>query len=92
MKTWYSHKFKYSAVRYEVGLSILKGDIVWINGPFPAGLYPDINIFRENLKGALDEDERVVADDGYIGEAPGYVKCPAKTFQSNPEMFQYVRA
>ena len=73
-------------------MSILKGDIVWINGPLLACLYADINIFCEKLKGALDKDEHVVADDEYIGEPPGYVKRPAKTFQSNPEMFQYVRA
>ena len=92
MKTWYSHKFKYSAVRYEIGLCILTGCIVWINGPFPAGLYSDITIFWQNLKGALGKNERVVADDGYIGEAPEYVKCLAKTFQSNTKMFQNVRA
>jgi hypothetical protein len=26
--------------------------------------------------GWLDENERVEADDGYVGEAPAHVKCP----------------
>ena len=73
-----SHKFKgKSALRYEVALGILKGDISWLHGPFPAGAWPDINIFRHALKNHLDENERVEADDGYLGEAPGKVKCPA---------------
>ena len=66
-----------SALRYEVGLDILRGFIAWIHGPFPAGKWPDINIFRDALKHYLLINERVEADDGYIGEAPGKVKCPA---------------
>ena len=45
-KGWYSFKFKGPGVRYEVALSIQSADIVWVNGPFPAGAWPDINIFR----------------------------------------------
>ena len=43
--SWYSHKFKKPAVRYEVGISIQSGDIVWLSGPWRAGRYPDITIF-----------------------------------------------
>ena len=28
--------------RYEIGLDILAGNIVWVNGPFAAGKYPDV--------------------------------------------------
>jgi hypothetical protein len=31
-----------SALRYELGMSILGGDLVWIQGPYPAGKYNDI--------------------------------------------------
>eukprot|EP00171_Calliarthron_tuberculosum_P023512 IDg23512t1 len=51
-------------VRYEVGIS-LAGDIVWVNGPWPCGSNPDIRIFRHDMKQALMEGERVVADSGY---------------------------
>ena len=72
-----SHKYnKKSALRYEVGLCILTGDIVWINGPYEAGVWPDISIFRDSLISFLEEYERVEADDGYIGEHPAKVKCP----------------
>lgn len=81
-----SHKFKMkSGLRYEVGLSIQTGSIVWINGPFPCGRNPDISIFRASLLSHLEEGERVEADDGYIGEAPRHVKCP-KSFANPPEM------
>jgi len=75
-KKFYSHKFKKSALRYEVCLCILTGDIVWINGPYEAGLYHDISIFRDALKTELAPNERVEADDGYIGEHPQCIKCP----------------
>ena len=32
---WFSHKFHGPGLRYEVGISISSGYIVWINGPFP---------------------------------------------------------
>jgi hypothetical protein len=38
--------------------------IVWYNGPFPAGKWPDINIFRRNLKQILPPGETVEADRG----------------------------
>ena len=73
-----SHKFaKKGGLRYEVGLCILTGDIVWINGPFPCGDWNDMSIFRSSLMSHLEHGERVEADDGYIGEHPRYVKCPA---------------
>ena len=40
-------------------------------------MWPDIKIFRDSLITFLEDGERVEADDGYIGEAPDKVKCPA---------------
>jgi len=77
-KSWYSHKFHGPGLRYEVGVSILDGNIVWLNGPFPCGDWPDITIFRLSLMKFLDYGERVEADDGYIGESPKFIKCPKK--------------
>ena len=67
-KGWYSHKFKGPRLRYEVALSIQGGDIVWVNGPFPVGAWPDINIFCGWLKQKLLPGERVEADAGYRGD------------------------
>jgi hypothetical protein len=72
-----SHKFaKKGGVWYEVALCLQTGDIVWVNGPLPCGRIPDFTIFSSSLLHHLGENERVEADDGYIGEAPRYVKCP----------------
>ena len=73
---WYSHKFRGPGLRYEIGVSISKGHIVWVNGPYPCGSYPDVKIFRDGLKKELLPGEVVLADRGYSDErcvlvAPG---------------------
>ena len=88
-----SHKFnKKSGLRYEVCVSILSGDIVWINGPYECGKWPDISIFRDSLKSHLEPKERVEADDGYIGEHPQCVKCPAGFANKKQTEFMQQRA
>lgn len=62
---WYSHKFHGPGVRYKVAVSIQKGWIVWINGPYPCGSYPDIRIAREALVFELQDWEFYIADGGY---------------------------
>ena len=85
-----SHKYnKRSALRYEICLCILTGDIVWINGPCECGIWPDISIFRDCLMDELDENEMVEADDGYIGEHPFHIKCPAGF--ANPEETEFMQ-
>ena len=74
-KMWYSHKFNRPGVQYEVAISIQGGDIVWVNGPFACGSWPDIKIFRQNLKHALLPGEKVEANLGYRGE-PAKVDLP----------------
>ena len=62
---WYSHKLNGPGVRYEVGLSIARGHIVWTHGPFPAGKYPDIKIARKRYIFEVDDGEMTLADRGY---------------------------
>jgi hypothetical protein len=77
-RKFHSHKYKFgSTIRYEVAVCNLSGDLVWINGPHQPGIWNDLAIFRNALLTELDEGERVEADDGYRGESPRYVKCPA---------------
>ncbi len=71
-----SHKYAgKSALRYELGVDILMGNLVWIQGPHPAGAWPDIKIFTSCLAHFLKPYERVEADDGYRGHVDK-VKCP----------------
>ena len=58
---------------------------MWIEGPYPAGKYSDIVIFRQTLIHHLDPFECVVADDGYIGEAPRRVKAPGLRMDSSED-------
>jgi len=61
---WYSHKFHGPGLRYELAVSIA-GDIVWINGPYPAGSSPDLSIYTETLRHKLVRNEVVVGDATY---------------------------
>jgi hypothetical protein len=71
-----SHKYAgKSALRYELGMDILAGKLVWIQGPYPAGKWPDIKILNAVLSHFLEPGEQVEADDGYRGHADK-VKCP----------------
>ena len=90
-KAFYSHKFKGSGLRYEVGVCIMTGHIVWVMGPFPCGDWPDINIFRYALKHRLDPFERVEADDGYVGEDPANIKVPGSVVHDHDDRQLIVR-
>jgi hypothetical protein len=71
-----SHKYAgNSALWYKLGVDIQGGNLVWIQGPYPAGKWLDIKIFNAILANFLERYERVVADDGYCGH-PNKVKCP----------------
>ena len=71
-----SHKYAgKSALRYELGIDILAGNLVWVGGPYPAGAWPDIKIFMNELAHLLEPGERVEADNGYVGHADK-IKCP----------------
>ena len=52
-----------------MAICIQTGWIVWTNGPFPCGSFPDSKIFlQEGLKFELGENERVEVDNGYRGD------------------------
>jgi hypothetical protein len=63
---------------------------VWINGPYPASWFNDVTIFRSCLLTFLDEDERVEAENGYVGEEPMHIKCPNSFV--NPEECKYMQS
>ena len=75
-KSFFTHNFNKSGLRYEVAVCIRTGWIVWIHGPSPPGDRNDLTIFRDGLKHLLRPGERVEADDGYIAEDPQLVKAP----------------
>jgi hypothetical protein len=67
-KDWNSHKLGGAALSYELVTCIATGDIVAYNGPFPAGKWNDIKIFRNRTKWQLKEAEWALGDLGYRGD------------------------
>ena len=64
----FSQKFNGPALKYEVGVCLKTGWIVWINGPFRGGL-GDKDIFKDGGLGALlFPDEAIEVDKGYTGD------------------------
>jgi hypothetical protein len=90
-KPFNSHKFDGPGLRYEIAVCILTGWIVWVMGPFPCGDWPDVSIFRFALKHMLEENERVEADDGYLGEDPLHAKVPKSMVHGHDEKMLVVR-
>lgn len=64
-RKWYSFKHNGPGLRYEIGLNIATGQIVWAYGGKPCGEYPDLKLARELLIEMLEFNEKVVADKGY---------------------------
>jgi hypothetical protein len=59
-----SHKYaEKSADRYELGVNILMGNLVWIQGPYPAGAWSDIKIFTSCLAPFLERGEHFESED-----------------------------
>jgi DDE superfamily endonuclease len=87
--TWYSKKFNKAGLTYEIGVAIYHNNIVWINGPFPAG-ENDKKVFDkpDGLAAKLKEGQQVIGDEGYRG-------CPEKASTRNtfdaPEIKDYKR-
>ena len=75
---FYSHKFKGPGLRYEIGVCIKTGHLVWFHGPFPCGKFSDLKIYNLKLKHCLLIGERVIADQGYKGEPTVCTKLQAK--------------
>lgn len=64
-RRWFSHKFRGPGLRYEIALNIKTGDIVWANGGYPCGEYPDLKLAREAYVWLVAEGELTMADKGY---------------------------
>ena len=65
---WYSKKFNKAGLAYEVGVAIHHNQIVWVNGPFPAGQNDKKIYKKENgLMGKMPPGKKGIADDGYTG-------------------------
>lgn len=62
---WFSHKLNGAGVKYEIGVNIQTGLIVWVFGGLPCGKYSDLKLARQRYIHAVDIGERTIADDTY---------------------------
>ena len=88
---WYSHKFKGPGLRYEVAICIKTGWIVWVNGPFPAGEWPDRKIAQAGINHHLDENECYVGDGGYY-DGRQWAETPTGYNNHEQKMYAMARA
>jgi len=77
--SYYSHKYGKAGVDYELGIALSLNQLVWLNGPFPAG-QSDLCVFKK--QGGLGEllkrlEKRGIADGGYQGH-PKVLSTPNK--------------
>ncbi len=71
-----SHKYAgKSALRYELGVDIVAGNLVWIQGPYPVGNYTNIKKKIKVLRNFLEPGKRYEANEGYRSH-PHKIKCP----------------
>lgn len=89
---WYSHKFNGAGLRYEVGVCIQTGEIVWVNGPFPCGHWPDLRIARDQIIYLVDPEEKMLADGGYRDGEDGFFETPTGHNNADQTMKQLARA
>lgn len=75
---WNSHKLGGAGLAYELVTNIMTGDIVSYNGPFPAGEWSDIKIFRNQTRKHLGRGEKVLADLGYQGDEKVVTKIDSR--------------
>jgi hypothetical protein len=78
-------------LRYEIGLCIQTGWVVWRNGPYPCGAYPDLKIAREKLVHNLRHGEKYIADRGYK-DGGEYADTPTGFNNPSQRMKAIVRA
>lgn len=62
---WYSHKHNGPGLRYEIGLALHSGKIVWAHGGVPCGLYSDLKLARDQFIHMMEPGEKSIADKGY---------------------------
>ena len=71
---WYSHKFHGPGLRYELGICIRTGDIVWAYGGLPCGEWSDLRLTRDAFVLGLRPGEKAIADRVY--RDPNYFDIP----------------
>jgi hypothetical protein len=65
----FSYKHHCAGYNYEIALSLTESKLIWMSGPWPAGTYNDIKIFKEKglARKLQKHGKKGIADSGYNG-------------------------
>lgn len=67
-KRWFSPKLRCAGLRYEIGLNVETGDIVWAYGGHPCGVYSNLQLARKKYVKSVGAGEKTMAAKGYKDE------------------------
>jgi hypothetical protein len=73
---YFSHKFGKAGVNYELGISLADGHLVWMRGPFKAGLNDVIIFTKKGLKAKLRATGKMAIGDGGYSGHPYQISTP----------------
>ena len=84
---WFSKKFNKAGLTYEVAIAIFHNQVVWINGPFPAG-HNDWKVFTlpDGLRRLIPVGKLAIGDNGYKYDA---LKISTYNQFDSDEVFQF---
>ena len=72
----YSHKFAKAGLNYELGISLWSNRLIWMNGPYVAGMNDKSVLLEKGLRAKLlDSKIKAIGDSGYTGNHD-VVSCP----------------
>jgi hypothetical protein len=81
-RKWYSHKINGPGLRYEIGMCISTGHIVWAHGGLPCGEWPDLRLSRDALIYFMSSTEKALADKGYRDKNYFVYSCNESEFRA----------
>ena len=78
-REYYSHKYNKAGINYELGISISTQQLIWMNGPFKAGMNDKFVFTEKGLESKLLEiGKKAIGDGGYGGHQEA-ISAPNRT-------------
>jgi DDE superfamily endonuclease len=67
---WYSHKFNGPGLTYELVIHVHTQKLLWVNGPYEAGM-SDLQVARQpdGILAKIPDGRKIIADKAYRGES-----------------------
>lgn len=76
----------HAGLRYEIGICLQTGWLVWVEGPYPPGRWSDLDIAENCLHGDLDRGELYLTDGTYRDRNGFARKTPNGSIKADQRM------